>query len=87
MKIKNKNLNEKLVGHPFTFLDLEGVYQEDFMDSTPDSIINQNYSSFDDFLEDVNEEIKNNFDAEYGINWDLIRGAFDDIFAEYKGKK
>ena len=74
---------DRPLGHPFYYLDLHEKLKEcdEFIDNL--ETISNNYGGlYCDFLHDVNEKIKNSFDANTGTCWDDIESAIKDTINE-----
>lgn len=85
MKLRLEEREASLkVGYPFTYLDIQEIYDSSYKNEENDKLIIEVYSSFRSFLDDINDKICNRFDANYGINWDLIEEAINDTIEELK---
>lgn len=67
------------VGYPFNYSDIESMYNDNFKTVENNQLIVDNYTDFTSFIEDVNDNICQRFDANHGTNWDTINLAIEDI--------
>lgn len=80
MKISNKELLTKPLGDPFTFSDLLIVVKDhDLFTEEAQQKIKDNYETFDDFLEEINDKICRYFDANFGLTWNIIENHVGDV--------
>ena len=78
-----EEIADRPLGHPFYYLDLHEKLKEcdEFIENL--ETISNNYNGvYCDFLHDVNEKIKNGFDADLGTCWADIEGAIRDTIRE-----
>ena len=73
---------KKVVGCPFKFDDLLEYYNSNFKNINNDKLIKENYKDTLHFLDDVNDKICRYFNAEIGVNWEVIHTNIENILKE-----